>query len=254
MTYIVNDNNGHTILFVAVMNKFEMRYSITERFPELLATIDTDGQSLFHVACANNDMDYIKWLFDLVMKEKSKKPHTPSFTSIVRPAEASPLRPETKYTPHVATIAEEDSVPNSTRSLHYAHEKVDSGLEVVNSNPAGFPHRGEKLSASHIELVMGVEPAIPAAPLFPVNYHQYVEKMKLFAADTKGENILHVMVKNNCHELMAYVFESWSKLGVRGPASRDFWLRATDMESPLDEAITQKRYQCLDVMLDASYH
>ena len=70
MTYIVNDNNGHTILFVAVMNKFEMRYSITERYPELLATIDTDGQSLFHVACPNNDMDYIKWLFDLVMKEK----------------------------------------------------------------------------------------------------------------------------------------------------------------------------------------
>ena len=258
MTYIVNDNEGRNILHIAVMNKFKLRYSITERFSELLGTVDTYGQSLFHLACANDDMDYIKWLFDLVMKEKSEQPHTPSFTQIVTPDAASPPPPVTNnyIIPHVGIIDEGDSTHSTNDSIGYVvypHEETDSGLEVANSSPADFLHRGitENLSSSEIKLIMDVEPATPTAPLFPVNYHQYVEGMKLFAADTKGENILHVMVKNNCHELMAYVFESWPKVGVRGPATRDFWLRATDMENPLDEAITQKRYQCLDVMLDA---
>jgi len=241
MKHIAVDTEGYSILHIAVMNKFEMRYSITKRFPELLASINTNGQTIFHIACANNDIDYIKWLFEIVMKEKSEKSQTPLLTPIVTVPQAN------SYTLQVAIVEDEDSINNSTHSM--ICEETDSGLEVVNS-PS---HRGitEKLSSSEIKLDIDDEYSVPSAPLFAVNYHQYVKKMKLFSADANGENILHIMVKNDCHELMSYIFESWHELGVRGPTIRDFWLRATNMENPLDEAITRKYYKCLDVMLDA---
>ena len=258
MTYIANDTEGRTILHIAVMNKFKMRYALTKRFPELLSTIDMHGQTSFHAACVNNDMEYIKWLFDLVLKEKSQKPSTPPSTPMVMAGTCAPPLPIT-YAPRDAIVEEEDSANStgtSTGSLvSPPQEEIESGLGVTNfSSPATeFPPRGipASLSSSDIKLVMNLQHAFPTGPLFPVTYHQYVEKMKLFAVDTKGRNVFHVMVKKDYHELMAYILELWPKLGVRGPITRDFWLRAEDMENPLDEAITQQRHQCLDVMLNS---
>jgi len=256
LTYIANDTEGRTILHIAVMNKFEMRYSLTKRFPELLSTIDMHGQTSFHAACANDDIDYIKWLFDLVLREKSQKPSTPPSTPMVMADTFIHPQPTT-YAPRDVMVEEEDSANStgtSTGSLVSPQEETESGLGVTNlSSPAEFPPRGipASLSSSDIKLVMNLQHAFPTGPLFPVTYHQYVGKMKLFAVDTNGRNIFHVMVKKNYHELMAFILQSWPKLGVRGPSTRDFWLRAEDMENPLDEAITQKHYQCLDVMLNS---
>jgi len=250
MPYIVNDSEGRTILHIAVMKKSEMRYSITKRFPEILPIIDTYSQTVFHAACANNDIDYIKWLFDLVNEENPASQTLP-FTPILTVGVAS-SPPERSCTLDAYIVPEEDSISITTNpTLAYPHVETDSSLEVRATSPS---HRGiiEKLSSSDIKLVLDdADHDIPTGPLFPVNYRQYVEKIKLFAADTNGQNILHVMVKNNCHKLMAYILESWSKLGVRALTPRDFWLRATEMESPLDEAIAQNYHQCLDVMLDA---
>ena len=260
MTYIANDTEGRTILHIAVMNKSKMRYAITKRFPELLSTIDMYGHTSFHAACANNDMEYIEWLFDLVLKEKSQKPSTPPPTPMVMADMLAVPIPSVNvtYVPFDVIVEEEDSANStgtSTGSLvSPAQEETESGLgEASTSSPAGeFAHRGipSSLSSSDIKLVMNLQHAFPTGPLFPVTYHQYVEKMKLFAVDIKGRNVLHIMVKNDYYKLMAYILESCPKLGVRGPATRDFWLRAEDMENPLDEAITQQRHQCLDVMLD----
>jgi len=257
LTYIANDTEGRTILHIAVMNKFEMRYSLTKRFPELLSTIDMHGQIAFHAACANNDIDYIKWLFDLVSREKSQKPSTPPSTPMVMADTFIPPL-STTHVQHDVIIEEEDSA-NSTGSstgslVSPPQEETESGLGVANlGSPAELPPRGipPSLSSSDIKLVMNLQHAFPTGPIFPVAYHHYVGKMKLFAVDTKGRNIFHVMVKNNYHELMAYILKSWPTLGVRGPSTRDFWLRAEDMENPLDEAITQNCYQCLDVMLNS---
>jgi len=233
MTYVVSDSEGRTILHIAVMKKSKMRYAITKRCPEFIAIGDKYGQTLFHAACANNDIDYIKWLFDLVVEQRDRH-QTLSLTP--KPDVTSTIS-EGNFTQQISVTVEDTSNTIKSTFVLYQHENTDPNLIA---DPADL-ETVETCSSSDV----------PTGTLSPVNYCQYVEKMKLFAVDAKGESILHVMIKNNCHELMAYILKSWPNLGVKALTTRDFWLRATDMDSPLEEAITLMHYQCLDVMLDA---
>ena len=170
------DSEGSNMLHITVKHKSDMRYSITKRFPELLSTIDIYGHIPLYFVCDNNDIDYVKWLFDLVLMEMKPKRQVPS-------------------TP------------------------IDN-----------------------------LENALPSRLLVPVSYHQHVKNMKLYAVDTEGENILHVMVKKNYYQLLDYILNTYPQLGCN-PAQRDFWIRAENVSSPIEEAITRGLAECLDILL-----
>lgn len=249
LTHYSNDSEGSNMLHIAVKNKSNMRFYITQRFPELLSTIDIHGRIPFYFVCDNNDIDYVKWLFDLVLKEMKPKRHVP------------PVPPSTPSTPvkytgvsspplgsNFGAVEEEpEAASNASESVKDSGQELVS-LDVPRERKKGMP---TSLSSSEVKLLMDdLEDTIPSGPLVPVTYRQHVKNMKLYAVDTEGENILHVMVKQNHHQLLDYILNTYPQFGS-SPALRDFWARAERVSSPIEEAITNGHAKCLDILIEA---
>ena len=237
MTHYSNDMEGSSMLHIAVQNSSSMRYSITKRFPELLSTIDTRGRIPLHIACANNDVDYIKWLFGLALKEMKPVPPTPPSTPM-------------KYTGMTS--------PPLSHNFAVIEEEVDYGSTNGNTVKADCHEEESRitasLSSSEVKLLMeNLEETIPSVPLVPVTYRQHLKTMKLYSVDIEGENIFHVLVRHNHHHLLDYILKTYPQFGS-SPTQRDFWIRADTASSPIDEAITRGHAECLDVLIKAIIH
>lgn len=224
------------MLHIAVRNNSDMRFSITKRFPELLSTIDTHGRIPLHIACVNNDIEYVKWLFDMVLKEMKPVPPTPPSTPLKYTGVASP-----PFSPDFGVVEEEDT----TNDL----DTVTLGL--LQEEKYNIP---TSLSSSEVKLLVeNLEDTIPSVPLVPVTYKQHLKNLKLYSVDTEGENILHVLVKHNHHQLLDYILKTYPQFGS-SPAQRDFWVRAEKISSPIDEAITRGHAECLDTLIETIVH
>ena len=222
------------MLHIAVRNKTDMRFSITKRFPELLSTINTHGRTPLHIACVNNDMDYVKWLFDLALKEMKPVPPAPPSTPLKYTGMASP-----PFSPDFGVIEEEDII-NDTVTAGLPQEKK---YNIPTS-----------LSSSEVKLLVeNLEDTIPSVPLVPVTYKQHLKNLKLYSVDTEGENILHVLVQYNHHQLLDYILKTYPQIGST-PAQRDFWVRADKISSPIEEAITRGHAECLDTLIATIVH
>ena len=247
LTHYANDREGFNMLHIAVKNMSDMRYCITKRFPELLSTIDIYGCTPLHIACDNNDIDYVKWLFDLVMTEMKPNrlvPPTPPCTPLKYTSVSSP--PLLNF-PAVEEEAEDSSTTSDASDLVQDTEQELDSLDI--------PHDHRKiptsLSSSEVKLlVKDLEDTMPSVPLVPVTYKQHVKNMKLYSVNTEGENILHVMVKKNYHQLLEYILKTYPQFGSC-PAQRDFWIRAEKISSPVEEAITMGHAECLNILIEA---
>lgn len=246
LTHYSNDCEGSNMLHIAVKNKSDMKYCITKRFPELLSTIDIHGRIPLHIACDNNDIDYIKWLFDLVMMEMKPKKLVPSAPP------STPLKYTGVSSPplliNVGGVEEEEaSTGNTSDALQDSKQEIVS-LDIPDQGKRGIP---ASLSSSEVKLLVeNLEDAIPSGPLVPVTYRQHVNNMKLYSVDVEGESILHVMVKKNYHQLLDYILKTYPKFGS-SPSQRDFWIKAENCGSPIDEAITRGHAECLNILIEA---
>ena len=242
MTHYSNDSEGSTMLHIALKNKSDMRFSITKRFPELLSTIDTCGRIPLHIACVNNDIDYVKWLFDLALMEKKPVPPTPPSTPLKYTGVTSP-----PFSPDFGVVEEE------------AEEDSTANGDDLDTATVGLPYEEKysiptSLSSSEVKLLVeNLVDTIPSVPLVPVTYKQHLKNMKLYSFDTEGENILHVLVKHDHHQLLEYILKTYPQFGSC-PAQRDFWIRAEKISSPIDEAITRGRAECLDILIETIIH
>lgn len=248
MTHYSNDREGSNMLHISIRNKSDMRFNITECYPDLLCNVDTHGRIPLHLACANNDMKYVKWLFDLVLIERKPKKGV-TITPPTTPMKVGnpPLFPK-------CTVLEEAVVKDEVEedSSASGDSLQDSGEEIV----LDLPDQGNKgiptsLSSSEVKLMMeDLEDALPTGPPLPVTYEQNIKSMKLYSVDTEGENILHVLVKNNYHHLLEYILKTYPQFGP-SPVQRDFWIRAEHIHSPIDEAITRGYGECLDILIQS---
>lgn len=250
MTHYSNDSEGSSMLHIAMKNKSDMRYGITKRYPELLLTVDTSGRIPFHLACANDDIEYVKWLFNLVLMEI--KP-----CRVIPPAPPStPMKYIGTTSPPILTscsAVEEEADKEDSEATHDATDLIqDSEQEAVN-----LPHQENKrqlptsISSSEVKLLMeDLNDTIPSGPMIPVTYQQHIKAMKLFSVDTIGENVLHIMVKNNYHQLLDYILKTYPKVGSI-PAHRDYWMNAETVSSPIYEAITRGHAECLDILIQS---
>ena len=242
MTHYSNDSEGSSMLHIAVKNRSDMRFSITKRFPELLSTIDIHGRIPLHLACVNNDIDYVKWLFNLALREMKPVPPTPPSTPLKYTGVTSP-----PFSPNFGAVEEEED------------SRANDGSNDLETDTIDLPHQEKRsiptsLSSSEVKLLMeNLEDTIPSVPLVPVTYKQHLKNMKLYSVDTEGENILHVLVKHNHHQLLDYILKTYPQLGS-SPTQRDFWIRAENISSPIDEAITRGHAECLDILIETIIH
>lgn len=254
ITHYSNDPEGSNILHIAMKNKSEMRFGITKRFPELLSTVDTHGRTPFHLGCANNDIEYAKWLFELVLMERKPKftvPPTPPSTPMKDVASVFVTTCDV-----VKEEAEDDFFTTANDSMSslivQECEQEVTTLDLPDQENTGIP---TSLSSSEVKLLVeDLENTIPSGPLLPVTYNQYVRNMKLCSVDIDGESILHVMVKNNHYQLLEYILKTYPQFGPC-PTQRDFWSKAEkNVGSPIDEAITRGHVECLEILIESIIH
>ena len=63
----VNPTNWETILHTACRLKSALRYVYVLAFPDLLTVPDSNGNRPIHIACQNNDVQFVSWLFKSIL-------------------------------------------------------------------------------------------------------------------------------------------------------------------------------------------
>ena len=72
-TPLINESGtGYNILHLACLHRSDLRYYIVKHYPHLLRNPDSNGSVPLHLACANNDLDFVKWLFGKILAEESE--------------------------------------------------------------------------------------------------------------------------------------------------------------------------------------
>lgn len=73
VTPYANDiKTGETALHIACKLKSPLRFLITCRCPDLIFAVDIAGEQPLHVACSNNDIEYVTWLFQIVIEQMER--------------------------------------------------------------------------------------------------------------------------------------------------------------------------------------
>ena len=70
-----NQQTGETILHTACRMKSDLRFFIVNRYPDLLRKRNmktSEAELPLHVACAENDIDFVSWLFKNTLAEESE--------------------------------------------------------------------------------------------------------------------------------------------------------------------------------------
>lgn len=65
----IDQRTGETALHIACKKVLPLRYYITQSCPELLFSLNLSGVQPLHLACQNNDLEYITWLFQNVLRD-----------------------------------------------------------------------------------------------------------------------------------------------------------------------------------------
>lgn len=114
-TPLVNDiHTGESVLHIACKIKSKLRFYFAKQYPELLRTRDCNGAQPLHVACRENDVGFVSWLFKNILAEESAmdvEPEGPEASSFRRtgslpniidcdqiPGSAPPVMPSRKST------------------------------------------------------------------------------------------------------------------------------------------------------------
>ncbi len=72
-TPLINElETGHNILHLACLHRSELRYYFAKHFPSLLRNPDSTGAVPLHLACLNNDIPFVQWLFRKILSEESE--------------------------------------------------------------------------------------------------------------------------------------------------------------------------------------
>ena len=71
MTPYSNDiKNGETALHIACKDlDSPLRFYITQQCPDLIFSVDTNGENPLHLACHMNDISYVTWIFQRVLEK-----------------------------------------------------------------------------------------------------------------------------------------------------------------------------------------
>ena len=71
-TPLVNDiHTGESVLHITCKIKSKLRFYFAKMYPELLRTRDCNGAQPLHVACRENDVGFVSWLFKNILAEES---------------------------------------------------------------------------------------------------------------------------------------------------------------------------------------
>ncbi len=122
-TPLVNDiHTGESVLHITCKIKSKLRFYFAKQYPELLRTRDCNGAQPLHVACRENDVGFVSWLFKNILAEESAmdvKPEGPETSSFRR-------------TGSLPNIIDCDQLPASAPPIMASRKSANKMSKLVN--------------------------------------------------------------------------------------------------------------------------
>ena len=276
---------GESALHIACKNKSELRFHFVQKQPELLKCLDIEGITPLHIACGKDDVEFVSWLFAVTTHDKGVGGADPMKGSTIPRTRSVPQLPPLKLyggSASIASIQPKDyqriitprirkqpvinGVPFSDRGLMVnldkhlqapksCVEELVASFHSVTFNASGstndssfeFSEESDVLTTDQINFEAAPDPRIMRE--YPLTIQEIID-LKPFSITMKGESILHIIAQEGFTALLAIVLkvatflkhsfqEHKVDLGIF--TRRDGFTRNT----PLDEAILNKRVECV---------
>lgn len=90
---------AETIMHIACQNKSKLRFYLVKHHPCLLRKRDVGGRLPLHIACSNNDITFISWLFGKILALEGDGEGNSTLTSIVRARSMSDILSPSNFIP-----------------------------------------------------------------------------------------------------------------------------------------------------------
>ena len=213
--YANDPDTGETALHVACRAMSPLRFYITTQCPDLLETVDIKGCSPLHDACMQNDVEFLSWLFQEQLKSKQTRAHSSTSLSLS------------------SSITEKIS----PSSLHQIEEEEEEEVK-------------EEEEDDEKESDVGSAHKYGSSPLNDESV--YTAYRRLFAVATDGRSILHIAARDGHADLLGVILQAAKSLTDDRDSGVDLqvMVRRDSSCTPIDEAISHSRPECLRLLLD----
>ena len=278
---------GENALHLACQNVSRLRYYIVQRCHQLLMNPDNEGYYPLHIACAKNDIEFISWLFQCITEEaideefgemiKSTLPRStslpdlpsmqPFFSSYNHSSAASIQPAKLKFNRMSSTIPrrriailqngddreEEEQgglILNLDSECDAPVRIVEELIASAQSGQSDLTLIDESVEISNDGTEIGLDDILIEEPhaKCPLTLSEIID-IRIFRITSKGESVLHILVREGFAELLALVLrvakflEHHVNLSIL--LTRDSFTKYT----PLEEAITAKNVKCFRLLV-----
>ena len=277
---------GENALHLACQNVSRLRYYIVQCCHQLLMNPDNEGYYPLHVACTKNDIEFVSWLFQCITEEaideefdemiKSTLPRStslpdlpsmkPFFSSYSHSSVASIQPAKFKFNRMSSTIPrrrpilqngnnpEEEEESGLILNLDLKHatpaQIVEELMTSVQSGQSDFTLLEESIEFSTDGTEIGMDDVLIEEPhsKCPLTLPEIID-IRIFRITSKGESVLHILVRQDYTELLALILRVAKFLehhvNLKILLTRDSFTRYT----PLEEAITSKNVKCFRLLI-----
>ena len=251
-TYFTHPETAENVLHFACRNLSQLRFYFASRFRELLCIPDSEGNSSLHIACENNDLEFVAWLFHGVLGVDDSGwncgPMPRVSVHSMNPASqggGDRPRAESHMPQHVLQPASPAGPDSLVRSFSHVHvtqgaselspprrESIRSSSEVAlceedptdthcsSKHMNGAVSNGSVGSDAHFHTSEGPGPITftASAKEFPLPYPptplpvSFIVDMKLFRKNTEGESILHMLASHGHSRLLSLILRVAERL------------------------------------------
>ena len=195
--YNIRDpNNQETIFHIACQHKSVLRYVYALLYPKLLAIRDINGNLPLHIACHNNDIHFISWIFkSVVSRDRDTIPSISVRCAVIETVLteeiiASQLTPSlltVKYSNITAVNSAGNSVYQITVSNGYI-QLLSLLLKILESMHDAFQ--------MHVAITSDFENQTTCTPLELAIVHQQTECLKLLLEFLNKHGMLQKVVQD----------------------------------------------------------
>ena len=261
-----------TPLHVACRCMSPLRYYYVTKCPTLLAIPDGTASLPFHIACQNNDTEFIKWLFESILVQ-ARKHSCKEGQSLQLPLEEEDLRrvsslPLMSRGKPVCPVLHS---PVQTVAFHFGpleEGEVEGEVEVDKPN---LENQASRVLVDSFSASLSLSNQVSSYISFPVEQCTYdtvllmdvskvaaspaslrkIAEDKLLAITVQGQSMFHIAVFNNCTELLRTLLTvAWFmclSLDLKLDLKVVF---ALGDETPVAMAIKRRHGACLSLLLN----
>ena len=274
--------SGESILHTACRTKSDLRFYITLRYPDLLRrrNMKSLAEQPLHVACSNNDISFVSWLFKNILSQESAMDEIDSNIIVIesRPrieSLASLTESKVDSAQQIKAFAKLQSHKSCDRRMTNFHSKrpvlqrvtpinhkaeleasevesaVSGDLEHSLSLKSGSYDMNSKVSRSpspspsvHSLQRMAMDDILQQSPLTLAEVYELLPSLT-----HNGDSVFHILARKNYLELLTSMLKVAELVHWRTNLSTLLNRYRPKSYLPIEEAIHANNIECMRVIL-----